>query len=375
MTSFSRIDSSIVGIWWRTVDRWNLISIFLLVAIGMLLIFAAGPPAAERIPLPSFHFVQRQLVMLPVAIALMLAVSLLSPRGIRRLALVMFVGGFLGALATLGLASEIKGSQRWLFIAGFSVQPTEFLKPAFAVITAWLFAKAHQTPEFRGRLICTGLFAATMAIIVAQPDLGMAAVVGAVWFGQFFLAGLPLLLVGMLIVAGVGGLVAAYYGFAHVSSRIDAFLDPASGGNTYQIEVSLRAFENGGLFGRGPGEGRIKDDLPDAHSDFIFSVAGEEYGALFCLVVVALFAFVVLRGYSRVFRSQSLFVLLAGAGLFTQYGLQALINMASALELMPTKGMTLPFISYGGSSLFAIAIGMGMALGLTRLWVDDGEGQ
>lgn len=374
MTSFTRIDSSIVGVWWRTVDRWNLLSVFLLVAIGVLLILAAGPPAAERVPLPSLHFVGRQFMMLPLAIALMLAVSLLSPRGVRRLALILFVGGFIAALSTLVLANEIKGSQRWLQFAGFSLQPTEFLKPAFAVVTAWLFAKAHQSPQFRGRLICTGLFAATMAIIVAQPDLGMAAVVAAVWFGQFFLAGLPLLLVAVLMIAAVGGLVGAYYGFDHVSSRIDSFLSPDSGSDTYQIDVSLRAFENGGLFGRGPGEGRIKDHLPDAHSDFIFSVAGEEYGVLFCLIVVALFAFVVLRGYARVFRSQSLFVLLAGAGLFTQYGLQALINMASALELMPTKGMTLPFISYGGSSLFAIAIGMGMALALTRLWVDDGDG-
>lgn len=372
MTSFSRIDRSIVGRWWWTIDRWNLLALLLLTAIGILLTLAAGPPAAERINLPSFHFVQRQFMMLPVAMALMLSVSLLSPRGVRRLALLMFAGGLVAAAATLVIGTEIKGAQRWINLGGFSLQPTEFLKPAFAVITAWLFAKAHKTPGFHGRLICMGLFALTMTIILAQPDLGMAAVVGVVWFGQFFLAGLPLILVGVLMIAAVGGLVGAYYGFDHVSSRIDRFLDPESGDN-YQIERSLAAFENGGIFGRGPGEGRIKDQLPDAHSDFVFSVAGEEYGVLFCLLIVFLFALVVLRGYSRVMQSPSLFILLAAAGLFTQYGMQAMINMASALQLMPTKGMTLPFISYGGSSLFAIAIGMGMALALTRLWSDEGD--
>jgi cell division protein FtsW len=372
MTSFSRIDRSIVGRWWWTVDRWNVLALLFLIAIGILLTLAAGPPAAERINLPPFHFVQRQFLMLPVALALMFGVSLLSPRGVRRLALVMFLGGLAATAATLVVGEEIKGAQRWLNFAGFSLQPTEFLKPAFAVITAWLFAKAHKTPEMHGRLICMALFAVTMALILAQPDLGMAAVVGVVWFGQFFLAGLPIILVALLTAAAVGGFVGAYYGFDHVSSRIDRFLDPESG-DTYQIGRSLAAFENGGLFGRGPGEGRIKDQLPDAHSDFVFAVAGEEYGVLFCLLIVGLFALVVLRGYSRVLQSPSLFILLAAAGLFTQYGMQALINMASALKLMPTKGMTLPFISYGGSSLFAIAIGMGMALALTRLWSDEGD--
>ncbi|MEZ5668796.1 MAG: putative peptidoglycan glycosyltransferase FtsW [Alphaproteobacteria bacterium] len=373
MSSFTRIDRSIVGRWWWTVDRWNLVAVMLVIAIGILLILAAGPPAAERIPLPSFHFVERQFMMLPLAIALMLGVSMLSPRGVRRLALLMFVGGLAASAATLVIGEEIKGAQRWINVAGFSLQPTEFLKPGFAVVAAWLFAKAQSTAGFPGRSICIALFGLTMTVILSQPDLGMAAVVGAVWFGQFFLAGLPLLLVGLLIIGAVGALVGAYYGFDHVSSRIDRFLDPDSG-DTYQIDRSLAAFENGGIFGRGPGEGRIKDQLPDAHSDFVFAVAGEEYGLLFCLLVVGLFALIVLRGYSRVMQSQSLFILLAAAGLFTQYGLQALINMASALKLMPTKGMTLPFISYGGSSLFAIAIGMGMALALTRLWTDDGDG-
>jgi cell division protein FtsW len=372
MSSFSRIDRSIVGRWWWTVDRWNLLALLLLIAIGILLTLAAGPPAAERINLPPFHFVQRQFMMLPIALVLMFGVSLLSPRGVRRLSLILFVCGILATAATLVVGQEIKGAQRWLSIGGFSIQPTEFLKPAFAVITAWLFAKAHKTPDFPGRTICMVLFALTMALILAQPDLGMAAVVAVVWFGQFFLAGLPIVLVALLMALAVAGFVGAYYGFDHVSSRIDRFLDPESG-DTYQIDRSLAAFENGGLFGRGPGEGRIKDQLPDAHADFVFSVAGEEYGVLFCLLIVGLFALVVLRGYGRVMHSPSLFILLAGAGLFTQYGMQALINMASALKLMPTKGMTLPFISYGGSSLFAIAIGMGMALALTRLWSDEGD--
>ena len=372
MSSFSRIDRSIVGRWWWTVDRWNLLALLLIIAIGILLTLAAGPPAAERINLPSFHFVQRQFAMLPLAIALMLGVSLLSPRGVRRLGLLMLVFGLLATAATLVVGQEIKGAQRWINFAGFSLQPTEFVKPGFAVITAWLFAKAQKGSGFPGRSICIGLFALTMALILMQPDLGMAAVVGVVWFGQFFLAGLPLLLVAVLMMLAVGGLVGAYYGFDHVSSRIDRFLDPESG-DTYQIGRSLAAFENGGLFGRGPGEGRIKDQLPDAHADFVFSVAGEEYGVLFCLLIVGLFALVVLRGYGRVMQSHSLFCLLAGAGLFTQYGLQAMINMASALKLMPTKGMTLPFISYGGSSLLAVAIGMGMALALTRLWSDEGD--
>ncbi len=370
MTSFTRVDRSVVGRWWFTVDRWSLAALVGLIAIGILLTLAAGPPSAERIGLDSFHFVKRQFMILPLAIVLMLGVSLLSPRGIRRLALLMLLGALAATALTLAIGVEIKGARRWISLAGFSLQPTEFVKPALAVVTGWLFARAHRVHDFPGRILAGLLFAVTMGLILAQPDLGMAGVVGVTWFCQFFLAGLPFFLVVGLVILGVGGVVGAYYAFDHVTSRIDRFLDPSSGDN-YQVGRSLAAFEQGGLFGRGPGEGRIKDQLPDAHSDFVFAVAGEEYGAVFCIVVVGLFAFVVLRGFGRLMHSPNLFVVLASAGLLVQYGLQAIINMASALHMMPTKGMTLPFLSYGGSSLLAIAIAMGMMLGLTRRWSDE----
>jgi cell division protein FtsW len=198
-----------------------------------------------------------------------------------------------------------------------------------------------------------------------QPDLGMTVVVSAMWFAQFFLAGLPIIWVVSFSIAGAVGLGGAYLTLPHVRERIDGFVDPATG-DTYQVDRSLEAFMNGGLAGRGPGEGTVKDVLPDAHSDFIFAVAGEEFGLLLCLLLVALFAFIVLRGLSRLMHEQNLFVLLAAAGLLVTFGLQAAINMASALHLMPTKGMTLPFISYGGSSLLSLSLGMGMVLALTR---------
>ena len=202
-------------------------------------------------------------------------------------------------------------------------------------------------------------------MLVKQPDLGMAVVVAAVWFGQFFMAGLRLYWVAAGGIAGASGLVGAYLLLPHVTSRIDRFLDPAAG-DSYQVKRAMEAFANGGLWGRGPGEGRVKDVLPDAHADFVFAVAGEEFGVVVCALIVAVFAFVVLRGLSRLLQEENLFVMLAATGLLMQFGLQAIINMASALHLIPTKGMTLPFLSYGGSSMLALAFGMGMMLALTR---------
>jgi cell division protein FtsW len=372
MMAFARTDQSIVGRWWWTVDRWMLVGLGLLAAIGIVLIVAASPPVALRIGLDGFSFVYKHLTMLAPAVLLMLGVSLMSPLQVRRLGTVMFLASMALVVATLLVGMEIKGARRWIHLPGLSLQPSEFVKPAFAVVSAWLFARAKMVPGFPGSLISVALYLSVVALLILQPDLGMAFVVSAVWFAQFFLAGLPILLVGCLAVFGAAGLFGAYMFLPHVTSRVNRFLDPASGDN-YQVDRSLEAYMNGGLFGTGPGQGTVKLYLPDAHADFIFAVAGEEMGLVTCLVIVLLFAFVVLRGFQRAFNGGNLFALLAVSGICVQFGLQALINMGSSLHLIPTKGMTLPLISYGGSSLLAIGIGMGMVLALTRTRFGDKE--
>lgn len=365
MSSVPRNDKSIVGRWWWTVDHWTLLALSALIGFGIVLSLAATPPVAERIGVEPFHFVRRQFVLLPIALAILLSVSMLTASQVRRLALAIFVVS-LGLLAlTFIIGAEIKGARRWINLPGFSLQPSELVKPSFAVVTAWLFATSRQKPGFPGDAVAIVLYAVVLAMLVKQPDIGMAAVLSAVWFGQYFLAGLRMLWVTLLGASGASALVGAYYMFPHVASRINRFLDPQSG-DTYQVTTALDAFQNGGLFGRGPGEGTVKSILPDAHSDFVFAVAGEELGLIGCLVIVGLFAYVVLRGFARLLQEPNLFVLLAVAGLLIQFGLQALINISSTLHLIPTKGMTLPFISYGGSSLIGLALGMGMVLALTR---------
>lgn len=365
MSSVARTDTSMIGNWWWTVDRWSLGALALLVMFGALMVFAASPAVAVRLDLGSYHFVQRQLMLLPVAMAFMLAISLPGPLNIRRLACLGFAACIVLMILTLILGAEIKGARRWLSVAGFSLQASEFIKPCFAVVAAWMFAEWRRTPGFPGQWIAIGLYAAVVGLLLLQPDLGQTVIVSAVWFGQFFLAGLPTFLVVSLIGAGVVGLVGAYFSFSHVSDRVDRFLDPANS-DTYQVDRSLEAFANGGLMGTGPGEGEIKGFLPDAHADFVFAVAGEEFGALVCLAVIALFGFLVLRGFLRLISEPDLFILIAAAGLLAQLGLQSFVHMASSLQLIPAKGMTLPFISYGGSSLLALSIAMGMMLGLTR---------
>jgi cell division protein FtsW len=279
-------------------------------------------------------------------------------------------GSVLLLVLTLLLGTEIKGASRWLHLFGVSIQPSEFVKPCLAVTAAWMFAaQRDEQAQIPGNLIAIALVALVSALLLLQPDLGQTFVVVAVWSLQFFVAGLPMVWVAGLVLAGLSLIVGAYFLLPHVADRIDTFLNPAAG-DRYQVNRSLEAFERGGLLGQGPGEGTVKQTLPDAHSDFIFAVAGEELGAIACLIIVALFAFIVLRGFSRLLQEDNLFVLLAATGLLTQFGLQAMINMGSSLHLMPTKGMTLPFISYGGSSLLALALGMGMVLALTRRRAD-----
>jgi cell division protein FtsW len=374
MITLSRTDQSIFGRWWWTVDRWTLAALGLLMGFGVVLVQAASPAVAERIGIDNnFHFIQRHVMMLVPAIAIMVAVSLLDLRGVRRTAAIVFLVAIAAVALTPLVGMEIKGARRWLHVPGMSVQPSEFVKPAFAVVAAWLFTLQKTTDHVPGNAIAIALYLLVVVLLMMQPDLGMTFVISAVWFGQFFLAGLPIMLVAGLVLMGVVGLIGAYMMFPHVSSRIDRFLDPAAGDN-YQVNRSLEAFQNGGLFGTGPGQGTVKMGLPDAHADFIFSVAGEEFGLIWCIVLIGLFAFVVLRGFRRAMRDENLFVLLAASGLLMQFGLQAFINMASALHLVPTKGMTLPFISYGGSSMLALGFGMGMVLSLTRKRVGGREG-
>jgi cell division protein FtsW len=371
MSTFARTDRSVMGLWWWTVDRWMLLALILLMGVGGLLVLAASPAVATHLKLDSFYLVRHHFALLVPAFVMMLAISLMTPRGVRRLALIGLVIALALTALTLVDGSEIKGARRWIDLLGLSIQPSEFVKPCFAVVAAWMFAEQHGKRRLPGNLISIVLYLIIVALLMAQPDFGMTFVISVTWFAQFVLAGLPLLWIGGLAVVGIGGVVGAYYLFPHVTSRIDGFLNPA-GGDTYQVDRSLEAFVNGGLYGVGPGEGTVKQVLPDAHSDFVFAVAGEEFGFIACLMIVLLFAFVVLRGYARLMRETNVFVLLAAAGIITDFGLQALINMASTLHLMPTKGMTLPFISYGGSSLLALALAMGMFLSLTRRRSGDG---
>lgn len=366
MITFDRTDQSVFGRWWWTVDRVQLAALALLMLVGTVLIAAASPPVAVRIGIDnSFHFVERHAMMLLPSVAIMIGVSLLPLRGVRRLALAVFLASLALVALTLVAGVEIKGARRWIHIPGLSLQPSEFVKPAFAVVAAWLFSLSKTNPGFPGVTVSIFAYAVTAALLLMQPDVGMWFVTTAVWFTQFFIAGLNIFLVIVLGLMGVAGIVGAYHLLPHVKSRVDRFLDPAAG-DTFQITRSMEAFANGGALGTGPGQGTVKFGLPDAHADFIFSVAGEEFGLIFCLFLIVLFGFIVLRGFSRVFHETNYFVMLAVTGLMMQVALQAMVNMGSSLHLIPTKGMTLPFISYGGSSLLALGFGMGLALALTR---------
>ena len=362
---FARIDQSPVARWWWTVDRWSLGALALLLGFGSVMSMAASPAVAERLGYAPLHFAERHLVMVPLALAIILGVSLLTPRSVRRLAFIGFALALVGVALTFVIGAEIKGARRWINLPGFSLQPSEFVKPTFTIVAAWLFAEQKERPRFPANAISIALFVAFVVMLFKQPDLGMAVVVAVVWFAQFFMAGLRLYWAAAGTLVGLAGFVGAYVWLPHVASRINRFLDPAAG-DSYQVNRSIEAFANGGLWGRGPGEGTVKDVLPDAHADFVFAVAGEEFGLVVCVIIVGVFAFIVLRGFSRLLQEGNLFVLLSATGLLIQFGLQAVINMASSLHLIPTKGMTLPFLSYGGSSMLALALGMGMMLALTR---------
>ena len=363
----SRTDRGLMANWWFTVDRLLMAAVLLLMATGVLFSMAATPPVAQRIGLEHFHFFKRQLVFLLPAVVVLIGSSLLSARQARRTSLWIFLGGLVLMALAIKFGPEIKGAHRWVALGGFNIQPSEFAKPAFVVLTAWLLAEGKRRPDMPGTLAAWAAFAAFLALLAVQPDFGQAALISMVWMLMLLVFGIPWMLVFGLVGVGLVGIVAAYQMVPHVTSRVDRFLSPDKG-DTFQVDTARQAFENGKLFGTGPGGGSAKQVLPDAHSDFTFAVIGEEFGMVACIVLIGLFGFIVLRGLRHAREVDDSFATLAITGLVSTFALQAIINMGVNVSLIPAKGMTLPFISYGGSSLIAMAFAMGVVLALSRRW-------
>lgn len=361
----TRAERTAFGEWWWTIDRWLLFSFVALMVSGFLFGLAAYPPVANKLGLPTFHFVNRQAVFLLVAGGIMVATSFLNPRQVRRMALLLFLAGLAMVIFTLFHGAEVKGARRWLNLPGFSLQPSEVLKPAFVVMAAWAFSERQTRRDMPSLAVAMLLLPLAVVPLIRQPDLGQTILISAVWCGLFFLAGLHILWVIGLAGLGAGGLLMAYRFLPHVTDRIDRFLNKGNG-DTFQTDMALESFLSGGWIGRGPGEGVVKRSLPDSHTDFMFSVIGEEFGAIACILLVSVFAFIVVRGMVRARSSADPFCRMAGAGLIMLFGLQSFINMAVNLNLVPPKGMTLPFLSYGGSSLLSVALTSGFLLALTR---------
>jgi cell division protein FtsW len=361
----SRVESTPFAAWWWTVDRLMLAALIVLMLGGIVLSLAASPPVAARLGLEPFYFVNRHILFLIPALIVLLATSLMSARNIRRLALVVFIVSLILIVATLMFGAEVKGARRWIVILGVNIQPSEFLKPAFVILTAWLFGESGKRPDMPANTVALALLVMVVSLLVLQPDFGQTMLITLVWGALFYMAGMRFIWVLGLGATASVGLLVAFYTVPHVAQRINRFLDPASG-DTFNIDIATESFVRGGWFGRGPGEGTIKRILPEGHTDFVFAVAGEEFGVVLCLILVALFAFIVIRALVKAMRNEDAFIRFAAAGLAILFGLQSTINMAVNLHLMPAKGMTLPFISYGGSSLISLAYGMGMLIALTR---------
>lgn len=369
--AFPRTDRSPVGVWWWTTDHLLLGATAILILLGVLLSFAASPAAAARMSLGDpFHFAVRQCLFAACGAILLLGVSMLSPRGVRRASFFIYMIAIAIMAALPFMGHHAKGATRWLQWGGFSLQPSEFMKPALIVLASWMFAEGQKGEGVPGVSIAFCLYALAVALLLMEPDVGQTVLITIAFGAAFFMAGVPFAWIMGLGGAALVGAVSLYFVFDHVSSRVNKFLS-ADGGDVHQSSASQvaraqEAIAAGGLFGRGPGEGVMKRNVPDLHTDFIYSVAAEEYGLIFSLLLITLFGFIVLRGLYKSMRLADPFEQVASGGLFVLVGQQAFINIAVNLKMIPTKGMTLPFISYGGSSMLAMGLTLGLALALTR---------
>lgn len=364
--AFARSDRSRVGVWWWTIDRWMLGAVAILMGIGLMMSFAASPSAAARMNIGDpFHFAVRQCVFVAVGAVVLIATSMLDGRGVRRAAFFIYIVAILIMLALPFMGHTAKGATRWIHVAGFTLQPSEFMKPALIVLVSWMFAEGQKGQGVPGVSIAFCLYLFSLGLLLIQPDIGQSVLITVGFGAAFWMAGVPLSWVMLLGGVAAVGLSSTYFLFPHVASRVDRFLKPEQA-DTFQVDRAAEAIANGGLFGKGPGEGVMKRNVPDAHTDFIYSVAAEEYGLIISLLLISIFAFVVLRGLYKAMKLSDPFEQVAAAGLFVIVGEQVFINVAVNLNMIPTKGMTLPFISSGGSSMLAICLTLGLALALTR---------
>ena len=364
--AFARADRSRLGVWWWTTDHWMLGALAALIFMGVMLSFASSPAAAARIGLSfPFHFAIRQAVFALLGSALLVGVSMLSPRGIRRTAFFVYVGAILIMMALPFIGHEAKGATRWIHLGGLTLQPSEFMKPALIVLVSWMFAEGQKGEGVPGISIAFGLYGLAVILLLMEPDVGQTVLITVAFGAAFWMAGVPMSWVMGLGGAAIAGLMSTYFLFDHVHARVQKFLSPEQA-DTHQITRASEAIAAGGLIGRGPGEGVMKRHVPDLHTDFIYSVAAEEYGLIFSLILIGLFALVDVRGLYKAMKLSDPFEQVAAAGLFVLVGQQAFINVAVNLNMIPTKGMTLPFISYGGSSLLAMGLTLGMGLALIR---------
>jgi len=362
---FARNDRSVFGQWWWSVDRGLLLILLTIIAIGVILSFSASPALAVQLGLSRFYFIKRHLLYLVPSLCVIVGVSLCNYVQIRKLGFVLLVLASILLMLTPFWGAEIKGAKRWINLGGVSIQISEFVKPLFAVMTGWLLAKQQQNPgRYPGLALSIGLLLFLITCFMLQPDLGMTVVLVGSWFVQLFVAGLPYIWIAVLLGLIPVVFLPVYLLFPHVSYRIHMFLSKQD--EQYQVMKSLQAIAKGGLTGVGPGEGIVKKYVPDAHADFIFAVIGEEFGIIFCMIIIALYMSFLIRSSMRIMSAQSFFAMITGSGLLAQLSMQTLINISSSLGMIPTKGMTLPFISYGGSSLLALALSCGILLSLTK---------
>ncbi len=357
-----RSDRSNIALWWWTIDRYLLTGFFILIIFGIFLVMASSQHLAESLNVQSHHFTIRHLLFGSVCVPIIIFFSILNEKQIKIFCILGLIITIFLLLLILIEGERIKGAQRWFHFGGFSFQPSEACKPFFVIFNAWILTLWIEKSNSSGWMWSIASVIIISTLLLLQPDLGMTLVVTFTWGFQLFIAGIPLIIILFLILAFPVFMILSYQNLSHVKIRIDNFIE----GKTYQVSKSLQSFESGGFWGKGPGEGFYKKSLPDAHSDFVFAVAAEEYGVLICCLIITIYCFIILRSFTFSIKTNNLFLILAISGLAFQFGFQSLIHIASNTDLVPTKGMTLPFLSYGGSSILASGISAGILLALTR---------